>query len=173
MCLLALHKMHQSCAGLAYTVFINYVVFFLIEEPLRKALIIMFNFHSTVHYAVNTLDQNVQGHEKYHKKRIFLSSGLLSSQCQSMYRYINNTACACPILFLWSRDDLDRFIRFWASNIALLEFRLVHSIHWGAARLISFLDHLLRSVPQNRDLVQNTVFNFIASAVYELNTQPP
>ena len=105
---------------------------------------------------------------KLHKKRIFLSSGLLSSQCQSMYRYINNTACACPILFLWSRDDLDRFIRFWAWNIALLEFRLVHSIHWGAARLISFLDHLLRSVPQNRDLVQNTVFNFIASAVDEL-----
>ena len=65
MCLLALHKMHQSCAGFAYTVFINYVVFFLIEEPLRKSLIIMFNFHSTVHYAVNELDQNVQGHEKY------------------------------------------------------------------------------------------------------------
>ena len=55
MCLLALHKMHQSCAGFAYTVFINYVVFFLIEEPLRKSLIIMCNFHSTVHYAVNKL----------------------------------------------------------------------------------------------------------------------
>ena len=65
MCLRALHKMHQSCAGFAYTVIINYVVFFLIEEPLRKSSIIMFNFHSTVHYAVNKLDQNVQGHEKY------------------------------------------------------------------------------------------------------------
>ena len=42
MCLLALHKMHRSCAGFAYTVFINYVVYFLIEEPLRKSLIIMF-----------------------------------------------------------------------------------------------------------------------------------
>lgn len=60
MCLLALHKMHQTCAGFAYTVFINYVVFFLIEEPLRKSLIIMF-----IYYAVNKLDQNVQGHEKY------------------------------------------------------------------------------------------------------------
>ena len=38
MCLLALHKMHRSCAGFAYTVFINYVVYFLIEEPLRKSL---------------------------------------------------------------------------------------------------------------------------------------
>ena len=60
MCLLALHKMHQSCAGFAYTVFINYVVYFLIEEPLRKSLIIMF-----IYYVVNNLDQNVQGHKKY------------------------------------------------------------------------------------------------------------